>query len=116
MHGYNSEKEIYNLSDGTQIKFPYRVYCPDADQAYFQFSDNEKLIYDCIFTRSNDGHILEKHIRNILMTDIPEWCFPYIVRSSADYVLEIINAIYEQLMPRDNNLLHIFCRRNLEII
>lgn len=50
------------------------------------------------------------------MTDLQEWCFPYIVRSSADYVLEIITAIYECLKLRDNNKLQVFCRSNQEIV
>ncbi len=113
---YNSEKEIYVLTDGTQIKFPYRIYCPVDDHAYSQLTDIEKLIYDCIFTRHNDGYIREKHIRNLLRSDIPEWCFPYIVRSSADYVLAIVNAIYDRLKQCDNSLLQTFCRNNPGIV
>lgn len=113
---YNSEKEIYILSDVTMIRFPYRIYCPDDDRVYFQLTDNEKLIYDCIFTRNSDGYVREKHVRNILMTDIPEWCFPYILRSSADYVYEIVNAIYVYLKQRDYSLLQAFCRNNPEIV
>ena len=113
---YNSDKEIYLLSDGKQIKFPYRIYCQDDEHAYSLFGDNEKLIYDCIFTRSNDGYVREKHIENILGTEIPEWCLPYILRSSADYVLDIVNTIYEHLKHRDNSLFQAFCRNNPKIL
>ena len=51
-----------------------------------------------------------------MATEIPEWCFPYIVRSSADYVLEIVNTIYEHLKQRDNSFLQGFCRDNPKII
>lgn len=63
-HAYNSEKEIYVLYDGTQIKFPYRIYCPDDDHEYYRLTDNEKLIFDCIFTRSSDV-IFGKNISEI---------------------------------------------------
>ena len=115
-HGYNSGNEINILSDGTKIRFPYRIYCADNDYEYSQLTDHEKLIYDCIFTRSNDGHIREKHLRNILVSDIPEWCFPNIVRASADYVFEIIEAICDCLKQRENRQLHALCRNNSEIV
>ena len=113
---YNSENEIYILSDGTKIRFPYRIYCTDDDEVYLQLSDHEKLIYDCIFSRNSDGHIREKHIRNILMTDFAKWCFPYILRLSADYVLEIVIAIYDCLKKKDNISLQEFCRNNRKIV
>ncbi len=115
-HGYNSENEIYILSDGTKIRFPYRIYCADNDYEYSQLTDHERLICDCILTRNSDGRIREKHIRNILMSDIPEWCFPYIVRASADYVFEIIEVIYDFLKQRKNSQLQAFCRNNSEIV
>ena len=113
---YNSENEIYILSDSTRIRFPYRIYCADDDHAYSQLNDQEKLIFDCIFTRNSDGHIREKHIRNILKTELPEWCFPYIVRSSADYVAEIVSTIYDCLKQRENRQLQTFCRNNTELV
>jgi hypothetical protein len=88
----------------------------DDDFEYSRLADNEKLVYDCIFTRSYNGHVREKHIRYLMMIDLPEWCFPYIVRASSDYVLEIVNAIYEELKLRDNNQLKDFCKNNLEIV
>lgn len=114
--GYNSDNEWYMLSDGTQIKFPYRLYLIDNLHVYPRLTDLEKKVYDCMFTRSCDGYIREKHIRNILMTEIPEWCFPYILRSSADYAVEIVTAIYEMLSQRDNTTIQAFCRANPDLV
>ena len=114
--GYNSGNEWYMLSDGTQIKFPYRLYLTDDIHNYLQLSDIEKQIYDCMFTRSCDGFIREKHIRNILVTEMQEWSFPYILRSSADYVIEIVSAIYDMLSHRDNSMIQEFCRNNPELV
>jgi hypothetical protein len=110
--GYNSEHEIYVLSDGTQIKFPYRIYLQQDDVAYSKLNYDERLIYNCIFTRSDNGHIREENIRILLAKDIPEWCFPYIVRLSSDYVLEIVSEVYKGLKQHDNRLLQEFCRNN----
>ncbi len=37
LYGYNSDKEIYYLMDGSEIRFPYRIYFEDDDNAYLCF-------------------------------------------------------------------------------
>ena len=112
----NSENEVYVLSDGTKISFPDRIYCLDDDDVYAGLSDTEKLIYDCIYTRNCDGRVREKHIRNILAVDYPEWCFPYILKLSSEYVVEITSVIYDALKERDNNDLWVFSQNNPKML
>ena len=108
--------EVYVLSDGTQISFPYRIYYLAEDAVYAGLSDTEKLIYDCIYTRSCDGRVREKHIKHILAVDFPEWCFPYILKLSSEYVVEILSVIYDALKERDNSDLWTFSRENPEML
>ena len=116
-HGYNSDNEWYLLSDSEMIRFPYRVYLKDNDSVYLKLPDNEsKLIYDCIFTRNCDGYVREKYLRNILDSDFPEWCIPYILRLSSEYVVEIVETIYETLKTRDNTDIQAFCRNNPKMV
>ncbi|MBR6254541.1 MAG: hypothetical protein IKR22_03805 [Clostridiales bacterium] len=110
------EDEEYVLSDRTRISFPYRIYYLDDNAAYAELSDIEKLIYDCIYTRSCDGRVREKHIRSILAADFPEWCFPYILKLSSEYVVEILSVIYDALKERDNSDLWTFSRENPEML
>ena len=110
--GYNSDKEIYYLSDGSRIRFPYRVYFEDDDRVYSSLGNPEKAIYDCIFTRHCDGHVREKHLRNLLATELQEWFMPYILRLSSEYVVEIVELLYETIKDRDNTVLQTFCHNN----
>lgn len=55
--GYNSDNEIYYLSDGSKVRFLYRLYFEDDECVYSSLSDIEKAIYSCMFTRHCDGHI-----------------------------------------------------------
>ncbi len=73
---------------------------------------NERLIYHCIFTRSCDGHVREKHLRAIMTEDYPEWCMPYILKLSSEYVVEILEVIYEFMYGKDNALFQVFCQNN----
>ena len=113
--GYTDEpnNEQLELLDGSMIQFPYRVYYVDDDELYHRFSSQEeRLIYHCIFTRSCDGHIREKHLRAILEADYPEWCMPYILKLSAEYVVEILEIIYASMKSKDNSLFQAFCQNN----
>jgi hypothetical protein len=115
--GYNSSSEKYRLSDNSAVSFPYRMYLEDDDALYTDITDiDEKLIFDCIFTRNCNGFLREKHLKNIIACDtIPEWCMPYILRLSSEYVVEIVNTIYDGLKEKDNADLTSFCRNNLLI-
>lgn len=109
---YNSDQEIYYLTDGSKIRFPYRICFEDDDNAYKKLDGLEKNIYDCIFTRHCDGHIREKHLRNLLTAGMNEWFMPYILRLSSEYVVEIIEIIYETIRDKDNRQIQDFCRNN----
>ena len=110
--GYNSDKEIYYLTDGSEIRFPYRILFEDDDYAYSDLDNLEKKIYDCIFTRHCDGHIREKHLKNLLIAEMHEWFMPYILRLSSEYVVEIIEVIYETIREKDNRQIQDFCSSN----
>ena len=76
------------LLDGSKIQYPYRIYFNDDEGKYQELNTKEqKLIYHCIFSRSYNGYVREKHLRAILEEDYPEWCMPYIWRLSAEYII-----------------------------
>lgn len=115
-HGISDEctNEEYLLLDSSTITFPYRVYFVDDEKIYNELEDKEeKYIYSCIFTRSCDGYVRQKYLREILENDFPQWCMPYILKMSSEYVVEIIDDIYEYMKTRDNTLFQIFCENNI---
>lgn len=111
--GIGDEYETYLLLDSSTVTIPARIYFIDDEKAYDELEDKEeKLIYDCIFTRSCDGYVRQRHLRNILADDFPEWCMPYIWKLSAEYVVEILDDIYKGLRTRDNTQFRAFCANN----
>lgn len=76
------------------VRFPYRVYFIDNKKTYNKLEDKEeKFIYSCIFTRSCDGYVRQKHLKNKLADEFTQWCMLYIWKVSSEYVVEIVDDI-----------------------
>ncbi len=104
--------EEYFLIDGSTVSFSYRVHFIDDEKIYNELEDEERFIYSCIFSRSCDGYVRQTHLRKILVDGFPQWCMPYILKLSSEYVVEIIDDIYEYMETRDNTLFQVFCENN----
>lgn len=44
--------------------------------------------------------------------DFPQWCMPYILKVSSEYVVEIIDDVYEYMKTRNNTSFQMFCKNN----
>jgi len=91
------------LDTGEKVLVPARVhtdpYSPD------NLRGTEKLIYDCIYSRSTDGYSREKALRNLYaIRSLPSWTIPYLYLSLSDYVIEISSII----KPNDEDIIHAF--------
>lgn len=102
----------YTLLDGQDIVFPYRIYYRDEINGQLLTFEQE-MIYHCLFSRSCDGFVREKHIKEILSEDYPDWTLPYILKVSDEYVIEILEVIYDLLKGRDNDKMQVFCEMNV---
>lgn len=111
-----AEREKYTLC-GSTISFPERIYFIEGQSVCGELNDTEEaLIYHCIFTRSYDGYVRERHIKEILACDYPIWCVPYILKLSSEYVLNIVEDIYNGLKPKDTSAFQSFCLENSDTV
>jgi len=111
---YNSDNKYFSFKlKKDNVKIPYRF-------SNFQVSKNiisklsirhRKILY-CMYTRNLDGYIREKHIKKILDENIEEWQIPFIVKLCDDYLIEILEIIYDKLKDRDNTDIKNFCLNN----
>lgn len=110
---YQTEERITYSLNGQSISFPYRIYIHEMEYEVFsKMSDKEKMIISCIYSRSHNGFIREKHIRNLLSMDYPEWVIPYIFKVCDEYVVEILEVVYESLKDRNTESIKEFCTNN----
>lgn len=95
------------------IKFPYRIYFIDIDSKKLNDLTNiQKEILFCIYTRSSNGYVREKYLKELLQIHFDEWAIPFIVKLCDEYVIEILELIYNQLKERDNSDIQNFCLEN----
>lgn len=104
--------EEYCTASG-RIFFPYRVYYVDiSDGAMKNLSKTQRMIIHSIYTRSCDGYLREKHLRQLLETNYDDWAIPYIVKLCDEYVLAILNVVYKHFQGKDPGKLKSFWAEN----
>ncbi len=110
---HECELNIYYFLNGDEIHFPYRIYNLDInDDDLKSLTQTEQNIIHCIYTRSSNGYVREKHLKALLKTDFEEFALPYILKICDEYIVEILELTYEVLKDRDNNDLKQFCIEN----
>ena len=108
-----SDDMIAYTLDGLAVEIPDRMYLLDvADTEFEMLSQTQKQILCCIYTRSCNGYIREKYLRKLLDMPFEQWVVPFIVKLCDEYVLEILEVIYDKLKERDNTDIQEFCLQN----
>ncbi len=105
------------LNEKETVTLPYRLYYLDdiREGDFAKLTWIQQTVYHCIFSLSHDGYIREKHIKALLSQEkIPVWGFPFVLKNSGEYVVQILETTYQCLKGRDNTELIAFCRRNLQ--
>ncbi len=111
-NAYSENMIAYSLNSNT-IKFPDRVYLIDVNSSKREdLTQVQKEILYCIYTRSCDGYIREKYLRELLKIDFDYWAIPFIIKLSDEYIVEILKVIYDGLKNRNNYDIKNFCLEN----
>ena len=99
--------------NGTEIQLPYRIYCFEPpNYLVARLSKQQKMILHCIYSRNCNGFVREKHINALLSVNYEDWCIPYIVKVCDEYIVEILEKVYECLAGQDNENVKKFCIEN----
>lgn len=110
-----SDNHIIYLYKNIKIKFPYRIYIKDVpDDKVNGLNEQQRMILHCIYSRSNDGYVRQKHIKALLNIDYCDWAIPYVVKVCDEYVVEILEMVYDILKNQDTDCFKRFCLDNTE--
>ena len=106
----------YQLKD-EKVEIPYRMYYKEiSDTVLKTFNETQFKILCCLYTRHNDGYIRQKYLEKLFDMNIDEWELPFIVKLCDEYILEILELIYNKLANRTNDDIKQFCLNNENII
>ena len=99
------------------VAIPYRMYLLDiSDTEYEKLNQIQQQMLCCIYTRSFNGYVREKYLRKLLDIPFEQWAIPFIVKLCDEYVLELLEIIYDKLKERDNTDIQSFCLKNKGMI
>lgn len=114
--GQSEQKFSWMLLNNEIITFPYRIYYIDNFKNVDKdFTPIQEIIYHCIFSRCCDGFIREKHIKALLEIETPDWALPYIIKVCDEYVVEILELVYNYLKDIDTTKYKKICKKNLPL-
>lgn len=106
------EQRSWHLPGGGTIRFPYRIYLPDRLNET-ALPPRQAVMLHCLFSRSCDGYVRQRHVQALLDGETPEWALPYIVEICGEYVVQILELVYSRLRNRDTAAYAELCRLNL---
>ena len=85
--------------------------------SFLRFSESfQSVIAARLMSRSSDGYVREEHIKELLKTDLPEWAIPYVIKICDEYVIEILQTVYDSLSRQDCRKYKEICALNFEYI
>jgi hypothetical protein len=99
------------LVAGETLHIPARIHFAQKSWRPMLHGSIEEQVQQCLFTRSYDGYIRQRALRQILPVKQP-WVMPYIVALVGEYVLEILDDILTALPQIDQSTLRDFLVAN----
>ncbi len=108
---YFLEKTVDVFVNNEEIEIPKRHNLTEIYKA--DFTSTQQNIVDCYYTRHCDGFIREKHLKKVIIHN-QEWTVPYVIQLLGEYVIEILEVIYNNLEKLDVILYKKFIRDNVK--
>lgn len=74
---------------------PYRIHSSPPSELFLRLTSEEtRLTTYCRYTRHHDGYLREKYLKKIFDVDSP-MVVPYIFQLCGEYVVELIQFVFE---------------------
>ena len=85
------------VMSGESIYIPSRFYSPEpVTEALIGFGNLNHIILACIYTRHHDGFVRLKYVEKLFSQD-EIWVSPFVLQLLGEYVIEIIEAISQNI-------------------
>lgn len=78
-----------------------------------KYTETQQHILYCYFTRHHDGFVREKYLKKIIKLN-NDWMIPFVIKLLGEYVIEILDVIYQDLENIDVRLYKEFIEKNID--
>ena len=96
------------------IEIPVRHGLQEIEPSFFlSLTETQQNIIDCFYTRHCDGFKREQHLKRIIQIN-QAWVVPYVMQLVGEYVIEILNVIYENMSLLNLEMYKEFIQKNPE--
>ncbi len=102
------------ISCDETLYIPERIYydVPSSKQIDLLSFDQQKVL-DTLFTRHHNGFVREEKVKEIIRSANDDiWIIPYLIKLVGEYVIEILQAIKENLHLIDIEKIKVFLSEN----
>lgn len=93
------------------IQIPYRHTIENVIEDNVELSEVQYAIIHCFLTRSTDGFVRQYHLNQIIGLNL-EWVVPFVFQLIGEYVIEILDLIYQHREKLDISLYKQFISEN----
>lgn len=113
---YSEASTKWRLPTGETVDIPYRIYVREEEDQGNKLTPRQRAVYRCIFSRSYDGYVRQKHIEALLDSELFDGALPYVVKVCDEYVTEILESVYQRLSDRGCEEYKELCELNFDYI
>jgi hypothetical protein len=93
--------ESFSVGVGTEhVTIPNRLHLDPTFIHVDSLTLLQKEMVDCLLTRHTDGFVRQRHLARIVGLS-HTWIPPFVVQLAGEYVVEILNVIYQSLPALD---------------
>lgn len=96
---------------GETVQIPERIYFRPESYRRVGLTEAQSDMIDCLHTRNYDGFVRERAFRNLSQLN-ESWTIPFVYRLVGDYVVEILDALYERRHKLDRRAYNRFACDN----
>ena len=102
------------LVTGEQLSIPQRIYHDPSGIPWWRVWGTKRLLLECLMTRHADGFTRQRYLQRIIRRD-EIWIPPFVVLLVGEYVVEILNVIWENRQFLDRSIYGDFLRSNADL-
>ena len=103
------------LVGGETVAIPRRIYHPTQLINTSHLNELQKELINCLLTRHHDGFVRQRYLSQIINSN-NVWIPPFVVQLLGEYVVEILDLLYNNLGNLNDTLYREFLEANPEFL